>query len=183
MTETTQTKKESKKAADDESFSAVPTNIKISSSASSCTHQEVKSLADSVDDSVKIVPPPSSWYSPPRENTETASNDHIENENDVPTNTKEEQIVTRNEIKTKETKVIPSSTNSTSITSQTAKILTDSIQNQLSTMQNITTQILPPLAQELISASAYKAYHYTKISYSESKLSGKFYLQNIMRFH
>ncbi len=179
MTETTQTKKESKKAADDETFSVVPTNIKISSSASSCTHQEVKSLADSVDDSVKIVPPPSSWYSPPRGNTEIASNDHIDkNENDVPINAKEEQIVTRNEIKTKETKVIPSSTNSTSITSQTAKILTDSIQNQLSTMQNITTQILPPLAQELISASAYKAYHYTKISYSESKLFGKFYLQN-----
>jgi len=56
--------------------------------------------------------------------------------------------------------------------------ISSAIAQNISTLKTITTTVLPPLAQELVSASAVKACHYTRLSYSNSKLFGKHYLQN-----
>jgi len=62
--------------------------------------------------------------------------------------------------------------------SRSQKSISSAIVQNISALKTITTTVLPPLAQELVSASALKAYHYTRISYSNSKLFGKHYLQN-----
>lgn len=53
----------------------------------------------------------------------------------------------------------------------------DVIRN-LKILQHVTTTVLPSAAQELVSSAAQKAYHYTKLSYSNSHLFGKFHLAN-----
>ena len=62
--------------------------------------------------------------------------------------------------------------------SRSQKSISSAIVQNISALKTITTTVLPPLAQELVSASALKAYHYTRLSYSNSKLFGKHYLQN-----
>lgn len=44
-----------------------------------------------------------------------------------------------------------------------------------SSLKHVATEMLPKAAQELISASAQKAYYYTRLSYTSSKLFGKFH--------
>ena len=48
-------------------------------------------------------------------------------------------------------------------------------QKKISTLKHVTLEVLPRAAQELISASAQKAYYYTRLSYTSSKLFGKFH--------
>lgn len=48
--------------------------------------------------------------------------------------------------------------------------------DNINAVATVTTCVLSPLAQELISSTAMKAYHYTKLSYSTSKIFGKHYL-------
>ncbi len=52
------------------------------------------------------------------------------------------------------------------------------IQHKLKVIQHVTTNVLPSAAQELVSSAAQKAVFYTRLSYSNSRLFGKFHLAN-----
>jgi len=52
------------------------------------------------------------------------------------------------------------------------------IRKNILAIKRMTIDTIPNAAQELITASAHKAYHYTRLSYSTSKLFGKFQLHH-----
>lgn len=132
--------------------------------------------SEDFDDEVQLMPPPLSWYgqlndldsnlsyinnAEPNENAESYESRSEETVDDFHPNTPPQESVNTPEDRKLflEKTIVP--------TLNTSEF-----------MKYFASDIIPMAAQELISASAHKAYYYTRLVYSKSKLFGKFHFSH-----
>jgi hypothetical protein len=140
---------------------------------------------------VQLIPPPLCWYEQVNSSDSIQSEDNNENRKDLDSinslsNVHSISNEACDEVAADSNTLTPVVASFPSENEKKSKALTDPKGNLLSlsqplegmlksSLKYVAAEILPKAAQELISASAQKAYYYTRLSYTSSKLFGKFH--------